>query len=275
MLEPQEKARLKRIAKNIRIEVVKMVSAAGSGHPGGSLSGTDIATTLYFKIMRHDPTNPTWKDRDRFVLSKGHCTPLLYAVLSEAGYFPKSYLSQFRRIDSPLQGHPDRKSLPGIEMSTGALGQGLAIANGMAMGLRLNHSPARVYVLLGDGELQEGMIWESAMSAAHFKIDNMTAIVDLNGIQIDGFTADIMGIEPIADKWRAFGWHVLTIDGHVLEDIDQALLAAAAIKGKPTVIIARTVKGKGVSYMEHNVKFHGSAPNESLTKQALEELENA
>lgn len=268
----ESKDQLAEIARRIRLNIIRQVAAAGSGHPGGSLSATDILTVLYFRHLRHDPKNPEWADRDRFILSKGHATPLLYATLAEAGYFDSSLLDSFRQLGSPLQGHPVRNSVPGIEMSTGALGQGLSIANGVAMGLRLNGSDATVFVMMGDGEVQEGMIWEAAMTASHYQLDNLVGILDLNGIQIDGFTADVMDIEPIADKWRAFGWHVSEIAGHDLSAIDDAIRAAKQVIGKPAIIIAKTVKGKGVSYMENNVKYHGSAPSPALAEQAIAEL---
>jgi transketolase len=263
---------LKKIAKDIRIKIIKMVATAGCGHPGGSLSATELLTVLYLKKMIYKAKEPNWDQRDRFVLSKGHCSPLLYAILATAGFFDEKLLLSFRKIGSLLQGHPSKGTLPGIEMSTGSLGQGLSIANGMALGLRLNKSSSRVYVLLGDGELQEGMVWEAAMSANHYELDNLTAIIDLNKQQIDGLTKDIMTIEPIVDKWKAFGWHVQMIDGHNLKAIDNAFDKAKKVKGKPSVIIANTIKGKGISFMEHSLKFHGSAPTPEQTKVALKEL---
>ena len=252
-----------------------MVSWAGCGHPGGSLSATDIITTLYFNHMRFNAKNPQWPNRDRFVLSKGHCSPLLYAILAQAGYFDRSMLRQFRQLGSPLQGHPDRCLLPGVEMSTGSLGQGLSIAHGMALSMKYDRINRQVYALLGDGEIQEGMIWEAAMSAAHYGTDNLCAILDLNGIQIDGFTKDIMNPEPIASKWQSFGWHTMVIDGHQFDEIDRALDQAISTTGCPSIIIAKTIKGKGVSYMEHSVEYHGSAPNAELSARALEELDKA
>ncbi|MFC1616932.1 transketolase [Candidatus Margulisiibacteriota bacterium] len=273
MLDKNELQKLKDIAKNIRINIIKTVAAAGCGHPGGSLSATDILTVLYFKKMKYKISNPDWSDRDRFILSKGHCTPLLYSVLAEAGFIKKQLLETFRKINSVLQGHPVKNNIPGIEMSTGSLGQGLSIANGIALGLRLDKSPANIYTLLGDGELQEGMVWEAAMTSAHYELDNLTAIVDLNGQQIDGMTKDIMNIEPVADKWRAFGWNVQVINGHNLKEIDSALDKAKAVKCQPSIIIAKTVKGKGVSFMENSLKFHGSAPTPEQAELALKELE--
>jgi len=268
-------ASLKSIAKNIRKKIIQQVTWAGCGHPGGSLSATDLLTTLYFRKLRHDSSRPNWEDRDRFVLSKGHCTPLLYALLSEAGYFPESLLSTFRKINSKLQGHPEKDYLPGVEMSTGALGQGLSIAHGMALGLKLSQSPGRVFVLMGDGEIQEGMIWEAAMSAGHYKTENLVAIVDLNGQQIDGFTQDIMNVLPVGEKFKAFGWDVQEIDGHDLSAIDAALDRAISVTGKPAIIVAKTIKGKGVSYMEGVIKYHGVAPTPELAEQALQEIEDA
>jgi len=263
---------LENTAKQLRRHVIKMIATAGSGHPGGSLSAADIVTALYFNIMRHDPENPQWSDRDRFVLSKGHAAPILYAALAECGYFPVEELSTLRKLGSRLQGHTDRVLTPGVEMSAGSLGQGLSFGIGMALAGRLDKRDYRVYVLLGDGECEEGQIWEAAMLAPHFQVDNLTAIVDHNGIQLDGSCCDIMGLEPLGDKWRAFNWHVIEIDGHDIAQVLRALKKAGEIKGKPTVIIAHTVKGKGVSFMENNVAFHGKAPNPEQTEQALKEL---
>ncbi len=264
---------VKEIGKRIRKKIIQQVTWAGCGHPGGSLSGTDILSTLYFRKMRFNAQDPQWADRDRFVLSKGHCTPLLYATLSEAGYFSDDLLTSFRKIDSKLQGHPEKDYLPGIEMSTGALGQGLAIGHGMALGLKLNNSPGRVFVMMGDGEIQEGMIWEAAMSAGHYKTDNLVGIIDANGQQIDGNVKDIMDVAPLADKWAAFGWHTQVIDGHDYEAIDAALDTAINVTGKPAIIICKTVKGKGVSFMEGVVKFHGTAPSVEQSEIALQEIE--
>ncbi len=272
MIKQEEIKRLKKIANKIRTHIIKMVSCAQSGHPGGSLSATDIMTALFFNKLRFDPKNPNWEDRDRFVLSKGHCTPVYYAVLAENKYFAPELLQEFRQMDSCLQGHPSRCHLPGIEISTGSLGQGLSIANGMALGLRLNQSSSRVYVLMGDGELQEGMIWEAAMTSAHYEIDNLTVIVDRNHQQIDGMTKDIMNLEPLVDKWKAFGWEVFVVDGHNFKEILTALDNAEKVKSKPSIILAKTVKGKGVSFMEYSLKFHGSPPNPKETELALEEL---
>lgn len=250
-----------------------MITAAKSGHPGGSLSAVELIVSLYFGgRMRHDPKNPTWKDRDRFILGKGHAAPVLYAILAEAGYTPVDQLNTLRKFGSIYQGHPDRRFIPALEASTGSLGQGLSLACGMALAARLDGSPARAYTMLGDGEIQEGQVWEAAMFAAYHKIDNVVAIVDYNKIQLDGFVKDIMELEPLADKWRAFGWHVIELDGHDIEAVNAAYDEAAATKGKPTVLVAHTVKGKGVSFMENNPKYHGVAPTaEELTK-ALAEL---
>jgi transketolase len=263
---------LKEKARQIRIEIVKMLAQAGSGHTGGSLSSADIVTALFFYKMRHNPKDPKWKNRDRFVLSKGHAAPVLYTALALSGYFDKSLLGSLRKIDSPLQGHPCCKLLSGVEVSTGSLGQGLSVANGMALGLRLAGSPARVYCLLGDGEIQEGQVWEAAMTASHYKIDNICAIIDHNRLQIDGNCSEVMNIEPIEKKFEAFGWNVFTIDGHNMQEIVEALDMAEKIKGKPTVIVANTIKGKGVSIFEGKVQYHGVAPNQEELEIALKEL---
>lgn len=268
----QDIGKLKEIARNIRKDILIMLANAGSGHTGGSLSATDIVTALYFSKMRHDPWNPKWPERDRFILSKGHAAPLLYAVLARSGYFDRKELMTLRRLGSRLQGHPDCKVLPGVEMSTGSLGQGLSIGNGIAMAGKLNKNNYRVYVLLGDGENQEGQVWEAAMTAAHYRLDNLCAILDRNGLQIDGQVEEVMSIEPIVDKWRAFGWDVLEIDGH---DMNQILLAfdkAEGTKGKPTMVVAHTIKGKGVSFFEGKVEYHGIAPTKEELERALAEL---
>lgn len=259
-------------ARRIRQHIIRMVGAAGSGHPGGSLSAVEIVTALYFKVMRLDPSRPDWPERDRFVLSKGHAAPVLYAALAEKGFFPVDDLLTLRRLGSPLQGHPDRKALPGVEVSTGSLGHGLAVANGMALAGRLDGRDYQVYVLLGDGELQEGMVWEGAMAAAHYHLDNLTAIVDHNHLQIDGRVEDVMSPEPVADKFRAFGWETKTIDGHDFGQILGALAWAREVKGRPAVIIAETVKGKGVSFMENEAGWHGKAPGPEQVEKALAEL---
>jgi len=263
---------LEKMAKQLRRDVITMIATAGSGHPGGSLSAADIVTALYFKVMRHDPKNPQWSERDRFVLSKGHAAPILYAALAECGYFPVEELSTLRKLGSRLQGHTDRTLTPGVEMSAGSLGQGLSYGIGMALAGRLDRKDYRVYVLIGDGECDEGQVWEAAMFAPHHKIDNITAIVDHNDLQLDGRVCDIMGLEPLTDKWRAFNWNVLEINGHDMKQILQALKKAGEVKEKPTVIIAHTIKGKGVSFMEGNVDFHGKAPSPQETEQALKEL---
>ena len=261
------------MAKKLRRHVITMTATAGSGHPGGSLSAADIITVLYFRVLRHNPENPQWPDRDRFILSKGHAAPILYATLAEAGYFPVSELTTLRKLDSRLQGHPDRKFTPGVEMSAGSLGMGLSFAIGVALAARLDSKTYRTYVLLSDGECEEGQTWEAVLYAAHFKLDNLTAIVDYNGMQLSGWTRDIMNLEPFTQKWQAFGWHTLDIDGHDLDQILSACQGAEKIKGKPTIIVARTIKGKGVSFMENNVAFHGKAPTWEEAERALKELE--
>lgn len=263
---------LKSIAKSLRINIIKMLEKSQSGHPGGSLSACEILTALYFKEMNIDPKNPHWEDRDRFVLSKGHGAPVLYAVLAERGYFPREELNSLRKINSMLQGHPDMKGTPGVDMTTGSLGQGLSAASGMALAGKIDKKDYRVYALVGDGEVQEGIIWEAAMSAAHYKLDNLTVFMDHNGLQIDGKNEDVMNIEPIDEKFKAFGWHVIKIDGHNFEEIFAALEEAKNTKGKPTMIIASTVKGKGVSFMENQAGWHGKAPSSEQAQQALEEL---
>lgn len=263
---------LEAIARKLRRHVITMISTAGSGHPGGSLSAADIITVLYFKMMKHDPGNPHWPDRDRFVLSKGHAAPILYAALAECGYFPLEWLSTLRKAGTCLQGHTDSNLTPGVDASAGSLGQGLSVGIGMALAARLDKKDYHTYVLLGDGECDEGQVWEAAMFAPNYKLDNLTAIVDFNKIQLDGFTRDIMNLEPFIDKWRAFNWEVLEIDGHDIKQTIDAIGKARSIRGKPAVIIAHTIKGKGVSFMENNVDFHGKAPNKSETEIALKEL---
>jgi transketolase len=265
---------LEQTAKRVRRAIVQMTGEAKSGHPGGSLSAVEILVTLYFGgVMRHDPANAHWPDRDRFILSKGHGCPALYAVLGEAGYTPKDQLNTLRRLGSIYQGHPDKRFIPALEASTGSLGQGLSIGLGMALAARLDGRPTRVYVVLGDGEIQEGQIWEAAMFGAHHKVDNLVAIVDYNKLQLDGFVKDIMELEPLVPKWLAFGWHAIELDGHNLAALEAAFAEAANTKGQPTVIIAHTIKGKGVSFMENNPKFHGVAPTQDEVAQALKELE--
>lgn len=260
-------------ARAIRRHIVSMLAEAGSGHPGGSLSAVEIITALYFKVMRLNPQNPGWEERDRFVLSKGHAAPALYAALAERGFFPPAELARLRKLNSILQGHPDRKKTPGVEVSTGSLGQGLSMANGMALAARLDGKDWRVYVLVGDGESQEGQVWEAAMAAAHYRLDNLTAFLDHNGLQIDGPVTEVMSPEPLADKWRAFGWHVRSINGHDFRQILAAVEEAQGVKGRPTMIIAETVKGKGISFMEGAVDWHGKAPTREQMAAALQELE--
>ena len=263
---------LKEKAKEIRKSIVSMITEAKSGHPGGSLSATDILTALYFSEMNVDPTNPKMEGRDRFVLSKGHAAPAIYATLAEKGYFSKDELMTLRKFGSRLQGHPDMKKLPGIEISTGSLGQGLSVANGMALNAKIFDENYRTYVVLGDGEIQEGQIWEAAMTAAHYKLDNLCAFLDSNNLQIDGNVSEIMGVEPLDKKWEAFGWNVIKIDGHNFEEILSALEKAKECKDKPTMILAKTVKGKGVSFMENVCGFHGVAPTLEELERALAEL---
>ena len=263
---------LQKTANEVRKGIVSAVHAAKAGHPGGSLSAADVFTYLYFEEMNIDPKDPKKADRDRFVLSKGHTAPGLYAALAQRGYFPKEDLLTLRHLGSYLQGHPDMKHIPGVDMSSGSLGQGISAAVGMAISAKLSDESYRVYTLLGDGEIQEGLIWEAAMSAAHNKLDNLTAILDWNGLQIDGKNEDVMTVAPVDEKFRAFGWNVIKIDGHDFEQIFDAFAQARACKGKPTMIIAKTIKGKGVSFMEGEYGWHGKAPNEEQTKQAIEEL---
>ncbi len=262
---------LKSIARRLRGSILTMITEANSGHPGGSLSAVEILTSLYFRTLRHRSDDPSWADRDRFVLSKAHACPVLYAALAEAGYFPHEELMSFRKINSRLQGHAHVKT-PGVEMSGGSLGQGLSFGVGTALAARLDGRPTRTYVLLGDGECDEGQIWEAAMSAAHYELDNLVAIIDRNGIQNDRWTYEVMNLEPLPAKWRAFGWHTLEIDGHDISRLIDALDEASATTGKPTAIIAKTVKGKGVSFMENNPNFHGKAPSREQLALALEEI---
>ena len=263
---------LKVKAKEIRKSIVSMITEAKSGHPGGSLSATDILTALYFSEMNVDPANPKMEGRDRFVLSKGHAAPAIYATLAEKGYFSKDELMTLRKFGSKLQGHPDMKKLPGIEISTGSLGQGLSVANGMALNAKMFNENYRTYVILGDGEVQEGQIWEAAMTAAHYKLNNLCAFLDNNNLQIDGNVSEIMGVEPLDKKWEAFGWNVIKIDGHDFEQILSALDKARECKDKPTMVIAKTIKGKGVSFMENVCGFHGVAPTLEELERALAEL---
>ena len=264
--------RLKKIACDIRVDIIKATYHAASGHPGGSLSAADITTVLYFQEMNIDPATPKKDGRDKFVLSKGHASPVLYATLAHRGFFPKEELVTFRKLGSNLQGHPDMKKVPGVEMSTGSLGQGFSTSVGMAMANKLDGKTGRVYVMLGDGELQEGIIWEAAMASAHYKLDNLVAIIDWNGLQIDGKNDEVMTVTPINEKFKSFGFHVIEIDGHNMEQIVNALAEARETKGKPTAIVAKTSKGKGVCFMENNAGWHGKAPNDDEAKNAVTEL---
>ena len=256
----------------IRTDIVEMLNKSGSGHTGGSLSAADIVTALYFHKMKHNPKDPKWDGRDRFILSKGHAAPVLYAALARSGYFPVEELMTLRKLGSRLQGHPDSKKLPGVEVSTGSLGQGLSMACGLALSARLDKKGNHVYALLGDGELQEGQVWEAAMTAAHYRLGNLTAIVDNNGLQIDGAIKDVMGVEPISDKFRAFGWDVMEIDGHDMAAVVDALDRATTKRELPTAIIAHTIKGKGCTLFEGKVEFHGTAPSDEELKVALAEI---
>jgi transketolase len=266
-------ARLQELARQVRLDIVEMLFRAGSGHLGGSLSAADILVALFFGKMRLKPEDPCWRERDRFILSKGHGAPAYYAILARLGYYPREELLTLRQFGSILQGHPDSSCTPGVEIPTGSLGQGLSIANGLALATRLNGAGSRVYVLLGDGEVQEGQIWEAAMTAGHYGLDNLTAILDRNRLQIDGRTAEVMSIEPLAQKWEAFGWHTLQVDGHSIPELLAAFTQCEQVKGRPSMIIARTVKGKGVSIFEDQKKYHGVAPTEEEYHQALKELQ--
>ena len=268
------KQEVKDICVQIRKDIINMVYDAGSGHPGGSLSGVEIMAALYFTdLFRCDTMNPDWKERDRFVLSKSHASPLIYSVLCRKGFFREEELKTFRKMGTILQGHPHRQQVPGLDSSGGSLGQGLSIAHGMAMGYRMQGIEGRCYCLLGDGELQEGQVWEAAMTAAQQKLDHVCAIVDNNHVQLDGMTADVCCVEPVADKWRYFGWNVITVDGHDLDALYAAYRSAGETKGRPTVLVAETIKGKGVSFMEGQAGWHGAVPNEAQYKQAMTEIE--
>lgn len=271
-MTPQEKKQLQVMACKVRMGVIEGVHAAKSGHPGGSLSAADMFTYLYFKELRVDPKNPQWEDRDRFVLSKGHTAPGLYAALALRGFFPVEDLVTLRKLGSYLQGHPNMNSVPGVDMSTGSLGQGISVACGMALASRLKKRDNRVYALLGDGEIQEGQVWEACMFAAHYKLDNLCVIIDNNGLQIDGDIAKVMSPYPIDKKLEAFGFHVETINGHDFDAIASALDTAKTVKGQPSAIIMKTVKGKGVSFMENQASWHGSAPNDEQYAVAMAEL---
>ena len=264
---------LKRIANDVRIGIIEGVYSAGCGHPGGSLSIADVMTYLYFEDMRVDPKNPAWADRDRFVLSKGHTAPALYSTLANRGFFDVSELKTLRHIDSRLQGHPDMKGVPGVDMSTGSLGLGISAACGMALMAKYDKKDYRVYAVVGDGESEEGQVWEASMFAAHYKLDNLVMVLDWNGLQIDGPVTEVMNPTPHDEKLRAFGWHVITVDAHSFPEIEAALKEAREVKGKPTAIIAVSVKGKGISYMENKCEWHGQAPKEDLYKVAIADLE--
>ena len=263
---------LEKMAVVIRCDIIDMICTAAAGHPGGSLSAADVVTALYFRIMRLDPQNPDWPDRDRFILSKGHACPVWYAALAERGYFDRSHLKTLRQMGSILQGHPDMRKTPGIDMTAGSLGHGLSAGLGMALSGKLQQKDYHVFVIIGDGESQEGSIWEASMAAPNFKLDNLTAILDYNHLQNDYSVDDIMPIHPAVDKWQAFGWHVLDIDGHNMAQVVAALEEAKSHKGKPTMIVANTIKGKGVSYMENVCEWHGRAPCQEEADQALAEL---
>lgn len=270
-------SRLPAIARECRVQIIRMLTHAGSGHPGGSLSVIDLLVSLFFARLRHDPKRPDWADRDRVILSKGHAVPALYAVMATSGYFDVAKLPTLRKLGSPLQGHPDRTALPGIEAATGSLGQGLSVAIGSALGLRMSGSPARVYTILGDGEIQEGQVWEAAMSAPKLgqpqhPLDNLVVIVDYNKIQLDDFVSKVLDLEPVVDKWKAFGWAVTEIDGHDLDQIGKALDQAEAARGGPSLIVAHTIKGKGVSFMENDPGWHGKSPKPSEAIDAIREI---
>ena len=271
----EEKKQLQITACKVRMGVIEGTHSAKAGHPGGSLSAADVFTYLYFKELNIDPKNPRWDGRDRFVLSKGHTAPGLYAALAHRGFFPVEDLPTLRHIGSYLQGHPNMNTVPGVDMSTGSLGQGISCAAGMALGLKHQGSACRVYTLLGDGEIQEGQVWEACMFAAHYKLDNFVVIVDNNGLQIDGEVAKVMSPYPIDGKLQSFGFHVRTIDAHDFDQIEEAFLEARTVKGRPSAIILKSVKGKGVSYMENNASWHGKAPNDEEYRQAMDELSAA
>ena len=272
-MEPKKQLELSRIANDVRCGIIEGVYNAACGHPGGSLSIADILTYLYFEEMNVDPENPKNPGRDRLVLSKGHTAPALYSVLAERGFFPKEELKTLRKTESRLQGHPDMKGVPGVDMSTGSLGLGISAACGMALSAKVYSDTYRVYTIVGDGESEEGQVWEAAMFAAHYKLDNLVAVLDWNGLQIDGPITEVMNPTPHDEKFRAFGWHVISIDAHSFDEIEAAFAEARTVKGKPTVIIAKSTKGKGVSYMENSCEWHGQAPKEYLYKVAIADLE--
>ncbi|PLX96770.1 MAG: transketolase [Desulfuromonas sp.] len=275
MFNEATRSELEITARQLRVEILKMLNLARSGHTGGSLSAIDVLTVLFFHTMRHDPGRPDWEDRDRFVLSKGHAAPALYATLAQAGYFPREDLKTLRRLGSHLQGHPDMNKTPGIEVCTGSLGQGFSQAVGIALANRLEKRNSRTYVLLGDGEMQEGQVWEAAMAAAHYNLDNLCAIIDHNGLQIDGDVAKVMNVAPLGPKFLAFNWHVVEVDGHDISAIVQGLEDAEKTNGKPTLIVARTVKGKGVPFFEHKANYHGVPPSDDELEKALSLLGHA
>ena len=274
-MELAKKTQLEITAYKIRKHALTAVHSAASGHPGGSLSIAEIMSVLFFDEMNIDPKNPKMANRDRFVMSKGHCAPALYGTLAERGFFPVEDMKTFRQADSYLQGHPDRKGVPGVDMSTGSLGQGICAANGMALAAKLDNKDYRVYAVMGDGELEEGQVWEAAMFAAHYKLDNLTAFVDLNLLQIDGDVREVMNPTPVDKKFEAFGWNVISVDAHSVEEIRNAIDSAKTVKGKPTVVIANSTKGKGVSFMENQAGWHGTAPNDEQYEQAISELDEA
>lgn len=269
------KKELDKICIELRKDIVTMLNKAGSGHAGGSLGSVEILVSLYWNVIKHNPKNPEWEERDYFILSKGHVCPAWYAVLARRGYFSREELWTLRKFGSILQGHPHHLKTPGVEASTGSLGQGLSISNGIAMAMRFQNKPNRVYCLLGDGEVQEGAVWEAGMTAAHYKLDNICATIDRNMLQIDGITEEVMGLENLEEKWRAFNWHVINVDGHNVEELTKAYDEAMTVKGKPTMVIAKTVKGKGVSFIENQVDWHGKAPNDEEYEKAMAELEEA
>ena len=273
-MDNNELRKLKITATKIRKNIVDTVYNAKSGHPGGSLSCADILTVLYFKQMRIKESNPKWEDRDRFVLSKGHCSPALYSTLAQRGFFPQEDLKTFRKVDSYLEGHPNMKYVPGVDMSTGSLGQGISVACGMALAGKIDKKDYRVYSILGDGEIEEGQVWEALMSAVHYKLDNLTIFLDYNGLQIDGEIEKVMSPNPVVEKFEAFGLNVINIDGNDVEQIDNAINEAKTVKDKPTIIVAKTTKGKGVSFMENQAGWHGKAPNEEQRDIAISELNN-
>ena len=272
VIKIKDNKELEKMAKKVRLGIIEAVYSNQSGHPGGSLSIADIMTVLYFNEMNIDNENPKWEDRDRLVLSKGHCAPALYSTLANRGYFPVEDLKTFRNINSYLQGHPDMKHIPGVDMTSGSLGQGLSVANGMAISAKLNNKNYRVYCILGDGEIEEGQIWEAAMASNKYKLDNLCVIVDNNNLQIDGPIEQVMNSNPIDEKFKSFGFQIIKIDGHDIEEIKKAFEVARNVKDKPTCIIAKTVKGKGVSFMENQVGWHGKAPNEEQYEEAKKEI---